>query len=166
MPAPSPSLSGYCKLVEGKQTLLAQTHDFPDPDTIASALALGWLLGELRGLEATIGYGGIIGRAENKAMIKQLGIKMKRTSSKDFEKYDLVALLDTQPEVGNHCVPNSFTPDIVFDHHFPRELEGPTPTFHDVGGAVRRDVDQGHRADHCRRSRAHRPKWPPPCSTG
>ena len=129
-----PKLARLLKLVEGKQTLLAQTHDFPDPDTIASAMGLGWLLGELCGLDATIGYGGIIGRAENKAMIKQLGIKMKRTSLKDFEKYDLVALLDTQPEVGNHCVPNSLTPNIVFDHHFPRELEGPTPEFHDVGG--------------------------------
>lgn len=129
-----PKLERLLKLAEGKKTLLAQTHDFPDPDTIASALALGWLLSALRSVETTIGYGGIIGRAENKAMIKQLGIKMKRTSSRDFEKYDLVALLDTQPEVGNHCVPDSFTPDIVFDHHFPRELEGPTPTFHDVGG--------------------------------
>ncbi len=129
-----PKLERLLELVEGKQTLLAQTHDFPDPDTIASALALGWLLHELCGVEATIGYGGIIGRAENKAMIRQLGIRMKRTSPKDFAKYDLVALLDTQPEVGNHCVPNTFTPDIVFDHHFPRQLEGPTPEFHDVGG--------------------------------
>lgn len=129
-----PKLEELRKLAQGKTTLLAQTHDYPDPDTIASALGLGWLMGELFGIETTIGYGGIIGRAENKAMIKVLGIKMRRTSTGDFKKYDLLALLDTQPEVGNHCVPMDRTPDIVFDHHFPRELEGPTPEFHDVGG--------------------------------
>lgn len=129
-----PKLDDLRKLARDKQTLLAQTHDYPDPDTIASALGLGWLLGELEGVTTTIGYGGIIGRAENKAMIRVLGIKMRRTSPSDFKKYDLVALLDTQPEVGNHCVPMDHTPDIVFDHHFPRDLEGPEPEFFDVGG--------------------------------
>lgn len=129
-----PKLEELERLAKGKSTLLAQTHDYPDPDTIASALGLGWLMRELYGIETTIGYGGVIGRAENKAMIKVLGIKMRRTSASDFKKYDLVALLDTQPEVGNHGVPFDFTPDIVFDHHFPRDLAGPTPEFHDVGG--------------------------------
>jgi len=36
--------------------------------------------------------------------------------------------------VGNHCVPEDQPPDIVFDHHFPRDLEGPQPRFFDVGG--------------------------------
>jgi nanoRNase/pAp phosphatase (c-di-AMP/oligoRNAs hydrolase) len=122
------------KVANGKRTLLAQTHDYPDPDTIASALALTWLLRELEGVETELGYGGIIGRAENKAMIKVLGIKMHRTTPADFDKYDLVALLDTQPEVGNHSCPVTRTPDIVFDHHFRRELEGAEPAFFDVGG--------------------------------
>lgn len=130
-----PKLKELLRIARGRKTLLAQTHDYPDPDTIASALALGWLLAELEGIEPTIGYGGIIGRAENKAMIRVLGIKMRRTSPGDFQKYDLVALLDTQPEVGNHCVPLNRPPNIVFDHHFPRELCGPQPEFFDVGGA-------------------------------
>src|SRR5688572_6312175 len=129
-----PKLAQLRELASGKKTLLAQTHDYPDPDTIASALALTWLLQELEGVEPEIGYGGIIGRAENKAMIKVLGIKMRRTTPADFDKYDLVALLDTQPEVGNHSVPPSRPPDIVFDHHFRRELEGPEPAYFDVGG--------------------------------
>ncbi|MCK6547916.1 bifunctional oligoribonuclease/PAP phosphatase NrnA [Myxococcota bacterium] len=130
-----PKLGQLRELAQGKKTLLAQTHDYPDPDTIASALALTWLLQELEGLEPDIGYGGIIGRAENKAMIKVLGIKMRRTTPADFDKYDLVALLDTQPEVGNHSVPLTRMPDIVFDHHFRRELEGPEPAYFDVGGS-------------------------------
>ena len=131
---PGPKLEELRRLARGKKTLLAQTHDYPDPDTIASALGLGWLLSELEGVECTIGYGGVIGRAENKAMIKTLGIRMKRTTPSDFEKFDLVALLDTQPESGNHMVPSNRPPDIVFDHHFRRALEGPEPGFYDVGG--------------------------------
>jgi len=129
-----PKLEELVRIARGKSTLLAQTHDYPDPDTIASAMALCWLMEELTGVDATVGYGGIIGRAENKAMIKALGIKMKRSNRSDFQKYDLVALLDTQPEVGNHGVPTERPPDIVFDHHFPRPLEGPQPNFFDVGG--------------------------------
>lgn len=129
-----PKLKSLLELSCGQQSLLAQTHDYPDPDTIASAMGLGWLLKELVGIEPTIGYGGVIERAENKTMIKQLGIRMRRMSPADFKKFDLVALLDTQPEVGNHCIPPERRPDVVFDHHFPRELEGPEPAFFDVGG--------------------------------
>ncbi len=129
-----PKLKRLLALTKGQTKLLAQTHDYPDPDTIASALGLGWLLNELSEINFTIGYGGVIERAENKAMIKQLGIRMRRTSKADLKKYDLVALLDTQPEVGNHGIPNDFTPDIVFDHHFQRQLNGPEPSFYDVGG--------------------------------
>lgn len=129
-----PKLEALRKLAKGKHTLLAQTHDFPDPDTIASALGLTWLLSELEGMDTQIGYGGVIGRAENKAMIRALKIAMRRTNAKDFEKFDLVALLDTQPEAGNHNCPKERPPDIVFDHHFRREAQGAEPTFFDVGG--------------------------------
>ncbi len=129
-----PKLDRLRTLARGKKTLLAQTHDFPDPDTIASALGLAWLLEKLEGLETQIGYGGVIGRAENKAMIRVLRIPLRRTTPKDFDKFDLVALLDTQPEAGNHNCPPDRIPDIVVDHHFRRELPGGEPTFFDVGG--------------------------------
>lgn len=129
-----PKLERLRELVRGKRTLLAQTHDYPDPDAIASALGLTWLLEELEGIETTIGYGGIIGRAENRAMIKSLGIKLRKVSPSDFKKNELVALLDTQPGVGNHSLPADLMPNIVFDHHFERELEGPEPEYFDVGG--------------------------------
>lgn len=67
-------------------------------------------------------------------MIKVLGIKMRKTTRADFSRYDLLALLDTQPDVKNHCIPPDRPVNIVFDHHFARELEGPEPEFFDVGG--------------------------------
>ncbi|MCC7386272.1 MAG: bifunctional oligoribonuclease/PAP phosphatase NrnA [Deltaproteobacteria bacterium] len=122
------------KLAEGKSSFLAQAHDYPDPDTLASAFALTWLMKELTGIDAQVGYGGIVGRAENRAMVRAIGIKIKKTLPADFAKYDLVALLDTQPECGNHSVPHECCVDIVVDHHFPRERSGPQPAYYDVGG--------------------------------
>jgi len=131
-----PKLAQLKSLAKGRKALLAQTHDFPDPDTISSALALTWLMGELSGIQGDIGYGGIIGRAENRAMIKVLGIKLRKTTRADFSKYDLVALLDTQPECGNHSVPADRGIDIVVDHHFARDPveDAHEPAFVDVGG--------------------------------
>lgn len=130
----TPKLEALRNLVDGQHTLLAQTHDYPDPDTIASALALAWLLREEAEVKTTIGYGGVIGRAENQAMIRVLNIRMRRTQTADYKKFDLIALLDTQPEVGNHGVPLDRGADIVFDHHFRRPIKGKQPAFFDVGG--------------------------------
>lgn len=131
-----PKVDELLSVARGKSLLIAQTHDFPDPDTIASSLGLVWLLKEKLGIEGVVGYGGVVGRAENRAMLKVLGIKLKRTTAADFARADLVALLDTQPEVGNHSLPPDVRPDIVVDHHFERELKGARPVYFDVGGDV------------------------------
>ncbi len=121
-------------LASGREAFLAQAHDYPDPDSLASAFALSWLLHELTGIEGQVGYGGIVGRAENRAMVRVLGLKLRKIAPQDFAKYDLIALLDTQPESGNHSVPVDRVPDIVVDHHFPRDRTGPRPSYYDVGG--------------------------------
>jgi nanoRNase/pAp phosphatase (c-di-AMP/oligoRNAs hydrolase) len=129
-----PQIVALRRLATGRHAFLAQAHDYPDPDTLASAAALTWLLREIAGVEGQIGYGGIVGRAENRAMVRVLGLKLKKMSPADFARYDLIALLDTQPESGNHSVPADRLPDIVVDHHFARERSGPEPAYYDVGG--------------------------------
>ncbi len=130
----APRIEALRRLARGKEAFLAQAHDYPDPDTLASSAALCWLLKEIAGLEGQIGYGGIVGRAENRAMVRVLGLRLKKMSPSDFARYDLIALLDTQPESGNHSIPPDRLPDIVVDHHFAREREGPEPAYYDVGG--------------------------------
>src|SRR4051794_38823829 len=51
----------------GERALLLP-HDNPDPDSMAAAMGLRKLLGS-RGIACTIAQGGIIGRAENRAMV-------------------------------------------------------------------------------------------------
>lgn len=103
----------------GPAQALILPHDNPDPDSLAAGLGLGRLL-RREGLEVTIGIAGIIGRAENRAMVRELGLDLKPLESIDFDQYVLVALVDTQPGTGNNSLPSGRLPDIVIDHHPPR----------------------------------------------
>src|SRR5881398_1644118 len=72
------------------------THDNPDPDSMASAVALAHLLEKKAGMECTVGYGGIIGRAENIAFVKILKLPVVPVSQLIFDEFDLIGLVDTQ----------------------------------------------------------------------
>ena len=100
---------------------LILTHYNPDPDAIASAAGLQALLEAKTGLQITRGYSGVIGRAENRAMVKLLKMGMVRVREQDFCHYDLIALVDTQPGTGNNALPDEHKAHIVIDHH-PRTL--------------------------------------------
>jgi nanoRNase/pAp phosphatase (c-di-AMP/oligoRNAs hydrolase) len=50
-----------------------------------------------------------------------------------FSEYDLIALVDTQPSMGNHSLPPTAFPDVVIDHHPPRD-ESWGAAFAEVGG--------------------------------
>ncbi|MFO0576564.1 MAG: DHH family phosphoesterase [Polyangia bacterium] len=105
-------------LSQGARALLLP-HDNPDPDSLAAALGLSMIL--LReGIECTIGMAGIIGRAENRAMVRELKFDLKPLENLDLASFGLVALLDTQHGTGNNSLPLSRPPDIVIDHHPPR----------------------------------------------
>src|SRR5262245_47088392 len=110
-------LNSLVDVVKDEEKALILMHDNPDPDVIASAVGLQYLLENLANKPSLIGYSGIIGRAENRAMLKHLGIKMTSMSRISLEDYPCVALVDTQPLTGNNSLPPGKSPDIVFDHH-------------------------------------------------
>ncbi len=60
------------RAVGGAGSVLILPHNDPDPDAIASAVALRHLLTERLGVEGYIAYKGVIGRAENKALVRYL----------------------------------------------------------------------------------------------
>lgn len=105
------------KVVEGYSSLLIATHDSPDPDSLASAAVLGYILGERTGIRWKIGYGGLIGRAENRAMVKHLKIKVSQLNSLKTDRKQAYALVDTQPGSGNNPLSARIKPLIVIDHH-------------------------------------------------
>jgi nanoRNase/pAp phosphatase (c-di-AMP/oligoRNAs hydrolase) len=97
--------------------VLILMHDNPDPDSLASSWGLQYLLKELAGRESTLAYSGIIGRAENRAMVKHLGIHLCPLSAINWDDYSDVAMVDTQPLTGNNSLPEGRNPTMVIDHH-------------------------------------------------
>jgi nanoRNase/pAp phosphatase (c-di-AMP/oligoRNAs hydrolase) len=114
---------------------LILTHDNPDPDSIAAGVALAHLLEKLAGVEAVVAYGGIVGRAENRALIKVLKLPVLPVARVEFDDYDLICMVDTQPEQGNHSLPARHFPDVVIDHH-PERPESHLAPIADVGGPI------------------------------
>lgn len=114
---------------EGRWLVL--THDNPDPDALASAAILSRVLRLGLKRRVTIAYGGIIGRAENRAMVRTLGLHLSHVRHLAWRQYRHVALVDTQPRTGNNQLPADRVPDVVIDHH---PLRTPTTTvpFFDV----------------------------------
>ena len=97
--------------------LLILTHDYPDPDSLASAFALYYVAQKRFGMSARIAYGGIIGRMENRAMAQILKIPARRVQPSDFKKYEHIALMDTQPLFENNSFPKNRRATIVIDQH-------------------------------------------------
>lgn len=113
------------------QKVLLLPHNDPDPDAIASAVALRHLLAEMLGVESHIAYRGIIGRAENKALVEYLDHPLRRLSGADLLQPQPIGLLDTQPGAGNNALPAGRKAAIVIDHH-PWRDETSGAAFYDV----------------------------------
>ena len=126
-----PRLQKLRELFAGKAYLLIIIQDNPDPDCIAAAVALRRLANSLANLQCSISCGGTVGRGENRALVKYLGLNLRACGELDFSKFDLVAMVDTQPGTGNNSLPEAVSPHIVIDHH-PIRRTTRTATFTDI----------------------------------
>ncbi len=104
-------------VVKSKRKILIQTHNNPDPDTIAAAFALKSLIHLTQHKRVTVAYMGIVGRAENRELIKQCKIDMYPVNKLDTSRYDCLIYVDTQPSAGNIYEFHNRKPDIIIDHH-------------------------------------------------
>ncbi len=113
---------GVIEWLRGKGAILIVTHDHPDPDALAAAFALQHLILVKTGQEATIAFGGVVGRRENLVMVHELGIKSKPIDDLDLDSFNAVCMVDTQPGTGNNSYPIDRRVDLVIDHHQYKEL--------------------------------------------
>ena len=102
--------------------LLILTHDYPDPDSLASAWSLAFLAHGLAKVRCRIAYGGIIGRRENRIMADRLGIPARPLRQGEIAEAENVALVDTQPPFRNNRFPPRRRPLLIIDHH-PRHAD-------------------------------------------
>jgi len=106
------------EVLGGPGPIIILPHDNPDPDALASAAALQFLAKQLLEKDSAIALGGIVGRAENRAMLRYLNIQLVPVEESGLEEPDaVIALVDTQPGRRNNSLPAGITPSIVIDHH-------------------------------------------------
>lgn len=107
--------------MRGRGAVLIVTHDHPDPDSLAAAMALKHLITVKTGQSATVAFGGMIGRGENRAMVQKLEIDLVPLESLDLDRFPVVCMVDSQPGTGNNSFPRDRKVDLVIDHHPARE---------------------------------------------
>jgi nanoRNase/pAp phosphatase (c-di-AMP/oligoRNAs hydrolase) len=107
--------------VRDSDSILILPHNHPDPDAIASAVALRHLLLKALNVESTIVFRGIVGRAENRALVRYLGQPLRPLTDADLTGEADIALVDTQPGAGNNALPAGSEVTVVIDHHTWRE---------------------------------------------
>jgi nanoRNase/pAp phosphatase (c-di-AMP/oligoRNAs hydrolase) len=97
----------------GKDRVLILLQNDPDPDAIASGLALRALLNRNR-LTAPLATFGSITRPENLAMCRLLEIEVEQVRAEDVQAYGAVAVVDAQPP---RLGPGLSRVQAVVDHH-------------------------------------------------
>jgi nanoRNase/pAp phosphatase (c-di-AMP/oligoRNAs hydrolase) len=118
--APAFDLGRALSGLAGRKSVLIYTHDNPDPDSLAAAMSLERLMESELGARVTLTHGGIVGRAQNRAMVDTLKLPLVPAERVDPDQFDVIALVDSQPETGNNSLPTGHRIDIVIDHHPPR----------------------------------------------
>ena len=98
---------------EGAESVLILLQDDPDPDAIASGLALRQVLGRNK-QTAPLGSFGRVTRPENIAMVKLLEIEIEKITKNTIKNFDRIAVVDLQPPHLSNPPENI---DLVIDHH-------------------------------------------------
>lgn len=87
------------------------THNTPDPDALAAAFGVQWIL-KKNGRESHIYYDGEISHPQNKTMVNFLGIGIQKIEEYNKDNYQFNVIVDATES-------NSTTdsPHLVIDHH-------------------------------------------------
>ncbi|MQA31180.1 MAG: hypothetical protein GEU82_15325 [Luteitalea sp.] len=116
----------YQRYFSDADRVLIMLHNDPDPDAMASGLALRNVL---RRTKATAIIGAIHGitRPENLRMVNLLDIHVETITPDSLRDYDRIAMVDVQPHYFGGLIDRV---DLVIDHH--PEQPGYTAVFKDV----------------------------------
>ena len=116
----------YQRYMADADRVLILTHNDPDPDAMASGLALRTILRRTR-QTAVIGCLQPVTRPENLRMVKLLDLKIETVTPDQFKDFDKIALVDVQPHYFPGLLPHV---DLVIDHH--PEQAGYNAIFTDI----------------------------------
>ncbi len=108
------------KLALKNGPVLITTHDNPDPDALASGVAINQLINRTWGIPTKLIYTGHVGRAENHAMFKLVTPEWTHLEEgEDISQYAAIVFVDCQPGSRTILPIDENLPMIVIDHHYP-----------------------------------------------
>ena len=116
----------YQRYFSDADRILILLHNEPDPDAMASGLALRNLLHRNRTTAILAALQGVT-RPENLRMASLLDIQVEKISPDDFAQFDRIAMVDVQPHYFEGTIDRV---DLVIDHH--PEQHGYNPVFKDI----------------------------------
>jgi nanoRNase/pAp phosphatase (c-di-AMP/oligoRNAs hydrolase) len=114
-------LETYLKGLSKESKVAIFCHDNPDPDALASALAMEAVCRSI-GHIPTIYHGGLIEHQQNQAMVRLLEIPLRRIIL-DWElddvlnEADCIVTVDFHQPGANNVLPEECVPHIIIDHH-------------------------------------------------
>ncbi|MCS7159836.1 MAG: DHH family phosphoesterase [Gemmatales bacterium] len=101
------------------------SHINPDPDSLGSMAGLAWLIRHKLNLPTQLTRDGILGRAENRAMVECLQLQLLPVEDVEWRTDWALIMVDSQPGTGRHNVPDDLPILGVIDHHeTPGQLRG------------------------------------------
>ncbi|WP_254809534.1 DHH family phosphoesterase [Natronosalvus amylolyticus] len=106
-------------VLEACDSLAIVCHDNPDPDTLASALALQEIAtsSEADLSNIAITYGGSISHQQNRAFVNLLDIDVEPIGAVPLDSFDCIAFVDHSKQGVNTSLTTELEPSIVVDHH-------------------------------------------------
>jgi nanoRNase/pAp phosphatase (c-di-AMP/oligoRNAs hydrolase) len=128
-----PKARRLLRLLADKHRILVTAHRHPDPDALASVLAMSKLL-EAKLPDAAVttsvqGHGGSGGM--NEAFLRLANLKLDPWEEIDLNSFDAIVLLDCQPGFTYSPLPPDSYPLAVIDHHRARGKR-PASAFCDI----------------------------------
>src|SRR5207247_1619938 len=116
----------YQRFLSDAERVLIMLHNDPDPDAMASGLALRNVLRRTK-QTAIIGAMQGVTRPENQRMVNLLDIHVEAITPAMLAEYDRIAMVDVQPHYFGGLIDRV---DLVIDHH--PEQPGYTAVFKDI----------------------------------
>src|SRR6188474_3303064 len=116
----------YQRYFADADRVLILLHNDPDPDAMASGLALRTALRRTK-TTAIIGAMQGVTRPENLRMVNLLDVHVEHVTSETLKDFDRIAMVDVQPHYFGGLIDRA---DLVIDHH--PEQTGYTAVFKDI----------------------------------
>jgi nanoRNase/pAp phosphatase (c-di-AMP/oligoRNAs hydrolase) len=108
----------FLEAVKGFKSIVILTHNYPDPDAMASSWGLKTLIEKAIRIPCRIIAGGALLHAENIKFAEMLCPPLELVDTYHPNDNDKIVFVDCQPTAGNHLLGNTATEAAaVIDHH-------------------------------------------------